>query len=1675
IGEVDVANGSATDFTDNGDGTYTVEITPDGTGDITVDVAANVAQDAAGNNNTAATTVTTVYDTTAPTSPTVTAQTTNDTTPTISGTATVGAGETLTVTVNGITYTAGDGNLVDNGDGTWSLTIPAGNALTENTYSVTATVTDAAGNSTSDATSSELVIDTTAPATAPTVTAQTTNDTTPTISGTATVGTGETLTVTVNGITYTAGDGNLVDNGDGTWSLTIPAGNALTENTYSVTATVTDAAGNSTSDATTGELIVNTSISAPTGESSQSFCIANNPTVANLIVTGSDIKWYSVPTGGVPLSETTSLVNGTKYYASQTVDGAESSERLEVTVTVNATPTITLDNINDPETCSGTDGSFILSFTNVPDGAYTLTYRDESARDQVFDNVSVVSNSATINNVGAGVYSDITITVNGCTSVEDVDITLSDPSPETISIGTTNNPSNCDAQDGSIQLMGLTANSSFTVDYIVDNVNVSTTASSNASGILLIRELGAGVYRNISVVSTANGCRSNELSRSIDLEEPTISSISLSSSTNPSACGANDGKIILDGLSNSARYAVSYIYNGRIISGSILAVSGRIEIENLSVGHYSNFKVKLSGCESNTIAGPVVLTDPASPEISLNSVIPTSSCNASDGVIKIGGLVSGSKYTFEYTYAGRVKRSTQSIVANGAGVVDISGLSAGVYTFISLKSEASGCQSNTIESAEIADTGAPEIAYGSTSDPTVCDGTDGFIRLTGLDAGREYGVSFLVDNLNVTTTLSSNGSGVIEIGGLRPGTYKDFTVNRVGCVSNQLSEIIELNEPITPEISVTDFSNPSICGEADGWISVGGTIPDGSYNVQYDFNGSIISRVIASSSGVLLINNLSAGSYQNFSIELSGCSSNIVRSPISLTDPGSPEINFNSQLNPTSCASFDGFIKLSGLTPSVSYDYIYFKDGVEVTSGSPLVADAAGVIEISNLTSGSYLNLSVSESGSNCRSNTIEVIVLNPPDISIWTYTHPTTCAGTDGNIEIQGLTPGLSYTFSYRINSGSEINDNIVADSWGNYALEGLSAGNYSDITVEIDGCISNALSVDLNNPDNAVIALEKVTVPLSCEADNGSIKLTGLEVSTDYELHYTSNSQKDTLYVRSDGSGYILISNLAPGEYTSIYVISKECQSNILGSVIVGQAPEMIIVSVNAVNPTTCGGMDGYLDLTFQDIPDGSYSITYSDENLNEKVFSSVSILSGVANISGLTAGSYNNLTVTVGSCKSSGDIDASLSDQQLCDSDGDGVSDLEEDIDGDGDPTNDDSDDDGTPDYLDTDDDGDGVLTEDEDTDGDGDPTNDDSDGDGTPDYLDTDDDGDGVLTEDEDTDGDGDPTNDDCDADGTPNYLDADPCDTDGDGLDDSEEDTDGDGNPYNDDCDQDGTPNFQDADTCDDGTDTDGDGVTDVEEDIDGDGDPTNDDSDGDGTPDYLDTDDDGDGVLTEDEDTDGDGDPTNDDCDADGTPNYLDADPCDTDGDGLDDSEEDTDGDGNPYNDDCDQDGIPNFQDADTCDDGTDTDGDGVTDAEEDIDGDGDPTNDDSDGDGTPDYLDTDDDGDGVLTEDEDTDGDGDPTDDDCDADGTPNYLDADPCDTDGDGLNDEEEDTNGDGNPYNDDCDEDGTPNFQDSDSCDTDGDGILDEDEDLDGDGDPTNDDCDADGTPNYLDADP
>ncbi|HZG58604.1 S-layer homology domain-containing protein [Paenibacillus sp.] len=117
-----------------GDGTYTLKVTDD-----------------AGNEGTVGTFE---IDTTAPTAPTVVPLETDDTTPTIEGAAALGAGESLTVEVDGVSYEVGA--HLTFGAGAWALTVP--NALALGTYDVTATASDEAGNAATDATAEELTI-----------------------------------------------------------------------------------------------------------------------------------------------------------------------------------------------------------------------------------------------------------------------------------------------------------------------------------------------------------------------------------------------------------------------------------------------------------------------------------------------------------------------------------------------------------------------------------------------------------------------------------------------------------------------------------------------------------------------------------------------------------------------------------------------------------------------------------------------------------------------------------------------------------------------------------------------------------------------------------------------------------------------------------------------------------------------------------------------------------------------------------------------------------------------------------------------------------------------------------------------------------------------------------------------------------------------------------------------------------------------------------------------------------------------------------------------------------------------------------------------------------------------------------------------------------------------------
>ncbi|HNY01974.1 MAG TPA: glycine rich domain-containing protein [Bacteroidales bacterium] len=57
---------------------------------------------------------------------------------------------------------------------------------------------------------------------------------------------------------------------------------------------------------------------------------AQTPKVSDLEATGTNLKWYTNPTGGTALDPATPLIHGQHYYSSQTVDGVESLTRFEV-------------------------------------------------------------------------------------------------------------------------------------------------------------------------------------------------------------------------------------------------------------------------------------------------------------------------------------------------------------------------------------------------------------------------------------------------------------------------------------------------------------------------------------------------------------------------------------------------------------------------------------------------------------------------------------------------------------------------------------------------------------------------------------------------------------------------------------------------------------------------------------------------------------------------------------------------------------------------------------------------------------------------------------------------------------------------------------------------------------------------------------------------------------------------------------------------------------------------------------------------------------------------------------------------------------------------------------------------------------------------------------------------
>lgn len=310
------------------------------------------ATDAAGNPSGQSNAWTIIVDGTAPAAPVITQvvddvpertgsldlnETTNDSTPTLSGTAEANA--TVTIRVDGVDI----GTTVADGLGAWSFTPDT--PIAEGQHTLTAVATDAAGNISDVSNSWGIIIDSVAPD-APVITqvvddvperlgalnsGDSTNDTTPTLNGTAEPG--STVTIRQDGVDLTT----IVIDSSGTWTYTPTT--PLVNGTYTFTAVTTDGAGNTSQPSGGFTLTVDTT----------------PPAAATIATVTDDVGGVNGPlTSGDTTDDTQPLLQGTA-------------------------PADTVITVYDGTTLLGTatlDGSGGWSFTPViplTDGPHTLT------------------------------------------------------------------------------------------------------------------------------------------------------------------------------------------------------------------------------------------------------------------------------------------------------------------------------------------------------------------------------------------------------------------------------------------------------------------------------------------------------------------------------------------------------------------------------------------------------------------------------------------------------------------------------------------------------------------------------------------------------------------------------------------------------------------------------------------------------------------------------------------------------------------------------------------------------------------------------------------------------------------------------------------------------------------------------------------------------------------------------------------------------------------------------------------------------------------------------------------------------------------------------------------------------------------------------------------------------
>ena len=420
--------------------------------------------------------------------------------------------------------------------------------------------------------------------------------------------------------------------------------------------------------------------------------------------------------------------------------------------------------------------------------------------------------------------------------------------------------------------------------------------------------------------------------------------------------------------------------------------------------------------------------------------------------------------------------------------------------------------------------------------------------------------------------------------------------------------------------------NPSTTCVGQPVTCIDSTNYTGTTSWYWDFgNGQTISaptnvsqNVTYTTAGNYIIKHVVIGSGTAFP-----CAADTVRRTVIVLT--TPTISNATPVSPTTCGGNNGKILLNGLTASATYLVNYLLNGSAVSPIS-LTANASGVITITNLSAGSYTNITVTVAS--CTSQPIASVIItspNPPTAPTISSNSPV-CAGNSLNLTTSITTATFTYAWSGPNGFTSTVANPTIANA--TTAASGAYSLNVTDIQT---GCTSTTPStINVIISANPLITNPTPTNPTVCATATGSITLNGLLSSTSYVVVYTFNATNITpVTISSNASGQVIIPNLAAGAYTNIKVSLNSCESNVISSVSLSDPNPPATPTASVLASPICAGSNINLSansstagVSYEWSGPNSFTATGATASINNATVAASGTYTVIAKLNGCTS---------------------------------------------------------------------------------------------------------------------------------------------------------------------------------------------------------------------------------------------------------------------------------------------------------------------------------------------------------------------------------------------------------------------------------------------------------------------